>query len=208
MEPFEDLDARTVTLANTGGTDHLPFDGAGIPAFQFIQDAVAYSTRTHHSNMDNWDHLVEEDLSQAATIIASFVWNTSQRDEKLPRKLLEETKKDASSKKLYKSDKVHNLSGIWKYDVEIPGMEVTGNLEITKNGKGYDVVVNSDRPGTPSKELKSVEAKDNSMKLEYTTTTQGVEVPIVLDLNFGERLMKGNMTAGNYGVFPIKGSKE
>jgi hypothetical protein len=86
LEPFNDLDANTVTLKNTGGTDHLPFDGSGIPAFQFIQDQIAYGTRTHHSNMDNWDHLVEDDLKQAATIIAAFVWNTSQRDEMLPRK--------------------------------------------------------------------------------------------------------------------------
>jgi carboxypeptidase Q len=86
LEPFHDLDATTVTLKNTGGTDHLTFDGAGIPAFQFIQDPIAYSSRTHHSNMDNWDHLVEEDLKQAATIVAAFVWNTAQRDEKLPRK--------------------------------------------------------------------------------------------------------------------------
>ena len=86
LEPFEDMDARTITLNNTGGTDHLAFDAVGIPGFQFIQDPIGYSTTTHHSNMDNLDHLSEEDLSQAATVIASFVWNTSQRDEKLPRK--------------------------------------------------------------------------------------------------------------------------
>lgn len=86
LKPFEDMDAQTITLSNTGGTDHLPFDGVGIPAFQFIQDPMAYFSRTHHSNMDNWDHLSAEDLSQASTIIASFVWNTSQRDERLPRK--------------------------------------------------------------------------------------------------------------------------
>lgn len=86
LEPFHDLEANVVTLKNTGGTDHLAFDGSGIPAFQFIQDPIAYSSRTHHSNMDNWDHLVEDDLKQAATIVAAFVWNTSQRDEKLPRK--------------------------------------------------------------------------------------------------------------------------
>ena len=51
---------------------------------------MAYWARTHHSNMDNWDHLVKEDLEQAATIIAYFVWQTSQRDEQLPRKPLDE----------------------------------------------------------------------------------------------------------------------
>ncbi len=88
LEPFKDLEANTMTLGNTGGTDHLPFDGVGIPGFQFIQDPMAYFNRTHHSNMDNWDHLVEEDMKQAATIIASFIWHTAQRDEKLPRKPL------------------------------------------------------------------------------------------------------------------------
>jgi len=86
LSAFSDLDANTLTLRNTGGTDHLPFDGVNIPGFQFIQDPIAYFNRTHHSNMDNWDHLIEEDLQQAATIIASFVWHTSQRDEILPRK--------------------------------------------------------------------------------------------------------------------------
>lgn len=86
LDAFRDLDASTLTMSNTGGTDHLAFDGVGIPGFQFIQDPVAYSTRTHHSNMDNFDHLVADDLKQAATIIASFVWHTAQRDEKLPRK--------------------------------------------------------------------------------------------------------------------------
>ncbi|MCB0645753.1 MAG: M28 family peptidase [Saprospiraceae bacterium] len=89
LDEFKDLDAATISLANTGGTDHLPFDGVGIPGFQFIQEPIAYFNSTHHSNMDNWDHLIEADLKQAATIIASFVWNTSQRDEKLPRKALE-----------------------------------------------------------------------------------------------------------------------
>ena len=89
LEPFKDLETGTLTLSNTGGTDHLAFDGVGIPGFQFIQDPVAYSTRTHHSNMDNLDHLVEEDLKQAATIIASFIFHTAMRDEMLPRKKME-----------------------------------------------------------------------------------------------------------------------
>jgi Zn-dependent M28 family amino/carboxypeptidase len=89
FEDFKDLNSGTITLRNTGGTDHLPFDGVGIPGFQFIQDPVAYFNRTHHSNMDNFDHLIEDDLKQAATIIAAFVWNTSQLEEKLPRKDIE-----------------------------------------------------------------------------------------------------------------------
>lgn len=86
LDAFKDLDATTLTLQNTGGTDHLSFDAVGVPGFQFIQDEISYSSKTHHSNMDTWDHLLKEDLKQAATIIASFVYHTAQRDEKLPRK--------------------------------------------------------------------------------------------------------------------------
>lgn len=88
LEPFYDLDAKTVTINNTGGTDHLAFDAVGIPGFQFIQDEIEYNTRTHHTNMDTYDHLVPEDLKQAATVIAAFVYNTAQLDQKIPRKEL------------------------------------------------------------------------------------------------------------------------
>jgi hypothetical protein len=86
LQPFHDLGAKTVTINNTGGTDHQSFDAVGIPGFQFIQDAIEYDTRTHHTNMDNYDHLVPEDLKQASTIVATFVYNAAQRNEKLPRK--------------------------------------------------------------------------------------------------------------------------
>jgi len=86
LAPFNDLGAKTVTISNTGGTDHLAFDAIGLPGFQFIQDPIEYDTRTHHSNMDVYEHLIEDDLKQIATIVAAFAYNTAQRDEKLPRK--------------------------------------------------------------------------------------------------------------------------
>ncbi len=88
LAPFADLGATTVTISNTGGTDHQSFDGVGLPGFQFIQDPIEYDTRTHHSNMDVYDHLLPDDLKQIATIVAGFVYQTAQRDEKLPRKTL------------------------------------------------------------------------------------------------------------------------
>jgi carboxypeptidase Q len=85
FEPFKDMGAGTITIGNTGGTDHLSFDAVGIPGFQFIQDSMDYGTRTHHSNQDTYDRLSEDDLKQAATIVASFVYNTAQRAEMIPR---------------------------------------------------------------------------------------------------------------------------
>ncbi len=94
LTPFKDQGASTVTINNTGGTDHLSFDALGIPGFQFIQDNMDYSTRTHHSNQDTYDKLSEADLKQAATITAWFVYNTSQRDDMIPRKPLPEAPKN------------------------------------------------------------------------------------------------------------------
>jgi len=86
LEPFHDLEADTVVTRNTGGTDHQAFDRVGLPGFQFIQDQLDYSTRTHHSNLDVYDHAVAEDLKQASVIVASFVYHAAMRDEKFPRK--------------------------------------------------------------------------------------------------------------------------
>ena len=88
LMPFKDMGASTVTIRNTGSTDHEAFDAVGIPGFQFIQDSMDYGSRTHHSNQDTYDKISEEDLKQAATIVASFVYNTAQRDEMIPRKPL------------------------------------------------------------------------------------------------------------------------
>jgi hypothetical protein len=83
--PLKDITNGTITISNTGGTDHQSFDGVGLPGFQFIQDPIEYDTRTHHSNMDVLDHVSEDDLKQIATIVATFVFDAAQRDQKLPR---------------------------------------------------------------------------------------------------------------------------
>jgi hypothetical protein len=86
LAPFKDQGVTTVSIRNTGGTDHLSFDAAGIPGFQFIQDPLDYGTITHHSNMDTYDHAVAEDLMQASAVIASCVYQAANRNEMLPRR--------------------------------------------------------------------------------------------------------------------------
>lgn len=86
LKPFADLGATTLTLDNTGGTDHLGFDAIGLPGFQFIQDPVEYDTRTHHSNMDVYDRVQEADVKQGAILMAAFAYNAAMRDEMFPRK--------------------------------------------------------------------------------------------------------------------------
>jgi carboxypeptidase Q len=88
IEPLKDLGVSTISIRNTGGTDHESFDAVGIPGFQFIQDPLDYGSRTHHSNMDTYERLQAEDLAQAAAVEAIFVYNTAMREQMLPRKPL------------------------------------------------------------------------------------------------------------------------
>jgi hypothetical protein len=88
LKPFEDLGASTISIRNTGGTDHLSFDAVGLPGFQFIQDPLEYDSRTHHSNMDVYDRVQRADMMQMAAIVTSFVYDTANRDTLLPRKPL------------------------------------------------------------------------------------------------------------------------
>jgi len=88
LAPFNDISSGTVTIRNTGSTDHVSFDAVGIPGFEFIQDPLDYGARTHHSNQDTYDKLSEDDLKQSATIVAAFVYNTAQRNDMIPRKPL------------------------------------------------------------------------------------------------------------------------
>jgi carboxypeptidase Q len=88
MQPFVNLGMGTLTVRDTRGTDHLAFDAVGLPGFQFIQDPVEYGTRTHHSSMDVYERVQEEDMRKNAVIVAAFVYHTANRDDLLPRKPL------------------------------------------------------------------------------------------------------------------------
>jgi hypothetical protein len=88
LAPFRDLGVTTVTIRNTGGTDHLCFDAVGLPGFQFIQDSLDYGTRTHHSNMDLYDRAPPGDLMQSAAVVAAMAYHTAVREQMLPRKPL------------------------------------------------------------------------------------------------------------------------
>ena len=98
IEPLKDLGVTTLTMRNTGGTDHEAFDAIGIPGFQFIQDPLDYETRSHHSNMDTYERLSPEDLAQAAVVEATFVYNAAMRDLMLPRKPLPHPELDEQRK--------------------------------------------------------------------------------------------------------------
>jgi hypothetical protein len=86
LAPLRPLGMSTLTPLNTGSTDHASFDALNLPGFQWIQDPIEYFTRTWHSNMDVYDRVQEEDIKQAAVVMAVFAYNAAMRDEKIPRK--------------------------------------------------------------------------------------------------------------------------
>jgi carboxypeptidase Q len=86
LAPFHDLGATTISIRDTGGTDHLSFDAVGLPGFQFIQDPLDYGSITHHSSMDTYDHTIPADLMQASAIITTVVYNAANREQMLPRR--------------------------------------------------------------------------------------------------------------------------
>ncbi len=89
FEPFRSWNASTLTMQNTGSTDHISFDEVGLPGFEFIQDPIAYSGKTWHTNMDMSDHVIPQDLMRSSAIVAYFVYMSAMRDEKIGRKVLE-----------------------------------------------------------------------------------------------------------------------
>ena len=84
--PYSDLSTGTITNKSDNYTDHESFDNVGLPGFQFIQDKLDYFTRLHHTHLDSFDHVVEDDLKQASVIMAAFLYNAAMADERMPRK--------------------------------------------------------------------------------------------------------------------------
>jgi Zn-dependent M28 family amino/carboxypeptidase len=85
IEPFRSLGMASLTIRNTGGTDHQSYDRVGLPGFQFIQDEIEYNTYTHHTNLDSYERLQPADMMKNATIAAAFAYLAANRDEMLPR---------------------------------------------------------------------------------------------------------------------------
>jgi Zn-dependent M28 family amino/carboxypeptidase len=73
------------TLRSEGGSDHVPFDQAGVPGFWCVQEGGNYE-KTHHSQADTLDRVLWDDLTEGAQVLAVFAYNVAQLPELLPRK--------------------------------------------------------------------------------------------------------------------------
>src|SRR6202171_140262 len=82
----KDVGLAEPTLRSEGGTDHIPFDAAGVPGFWCVQEGVDYD-KTHHSQADTLDRVRWDDLTEGAQVLAVFAYNVAQLPEMLPRKV-------------------------------------------------------------------------------------------------------------------------
>jgi len=88
LAPFQDLGiygAATSSSRVVGGTDSTAFSNAGLPGIGFQQDPIEYNTHTHHTNLDTYERVIEEDVKKAAVIVASTIYHLAMRDEMLAR---------------------------------------------------------------------------------------------------------------------------
>ena len=113
---LRDLGVTAVSIRETWSTDHLSFDGVGIPGFQFIQDELDYGSRSWHTNQDVYERLQAADLKQIATVEAIFVYDAAMRDQMLPRKPMPDPQKEHKPNK--------PIEGIFPGEIPHPSLQV------------------------------------------------------------------------------------
>lgn len=88
LKPFEDFGiygANASTARVEGGSDNGAFAVAGLPGIGTQQDPIEYNSTTWHTNLDNYERIVPEDVIHNAIISASVMLHLANRDENLPR---------------------------------------------------------------------------------------------------------------------------
>jgi hypothetical protein len=88
MMPFSDwgfMGAVKTDSRRTGGTDSTSFNNAGLPGIGLAQDAFDYGSFTHHTNLDTYERIYEEDVREGAVEIASAVYAIAMADQMVPR---------------------------------------------------------------------------------------------------------------------------
>ncbi len=84
VEPLRSHGVVDTDLRIEGGTDHLPFDAAGVPAFCMEQLQHSYA-RDHHAPSDSVDKVVPAELSQASAVMAFVAYRVAQLPQMLAR---------------------------------------------------------------------------------------------------------------------------
>jgi len=88
LMPFADwgfMGAVSTDSRRTGGTDSTSFNNAGLPGIGLAQDGFDYGSFTHHTNLDTYERIYEQDVREAAVEIASAVYAIAMADRMVER---------------------------------------------------------------------------------------------------------------------------
>lgn len=88
LSPFADwgfMGAIASDSRRTGGTDSTSFNNAGLPGIGLAQDAFDYGSFTHHTNLDTYERIYEQDVREGAVEIALAVYALAMADQMVPR---------------------------------------------------------------------------------------------------------------------------
>ena len=88
LKPFEDwgvYGASASTARVEGGSDNGAFAVAGLPGIGAQQDPIEYNSTTWHTDLDNYERIVPDDVMKNAVISASVVYAIANRDQMMPR---------------------------------------------------------------------------------------------------------------------------
>lgn len=100
-----------------------------------------------------------------------------------------------------------DISGMYSYEIEIPGMTRGGKMKIAKSGDSYDVSVSNDEAPDEYKDIEGVEMDGSNMSFEFSVEAEGMNMNLEMDLDFDGDTFEGTVGVGQFGSFPITGSK-
>ncbi len=88
LKPFEDwgvYGASASTARVEGGSDNGAFAVAGLPGIGAQQDPIEYNSTTWHTDLDNYERIVPDDVMKNAVVSAAVVYGVANRDAMMPR---------------------------------------------------------------------------------------------------------------------------
>lgn len=100
------------------------------------------------------------------------------------------------------------LAGEWKYSIEIPGQTQSGVIKITADGDELTIEISSTDSPEDFEEATSVSLDDSNLTFDLSIDYDGFQMELSYDIEIAENTMKGMVKAGQFGSFPLEGSRD
>jgi hypothetical protein len=100
-----------------------------------------------------------------------------------------------------------NLNGVWSYEIEIPGMTRNGQFKIVKDGDDYQISMSSSETPGEYLECTSESLSGNALTFDASVENGGMTFDLAFDLTIDDDTLEGSVDVGQFGNFPVTGSK-